>query len=322
MKPLDAQRVIVTRRLPEPVEALLRDRLDATLNTHDEPFSAEALIAAGRKADVVLCTVADRIPDAFFGAPRRARALVNFGAGVDHIPLELARAAGVVVTNTPDVLTDDTADLTMLLLLASMRRASEGERLLRRGEWRGWTPTQLLGTRLTGKTLGIVGLGRIGTAVARRAHAGFGMRVRYVSRTAKRVDGVPLERCDLLDELLASCDAVSLHVASTPETRALIGRRELALMRPGAVLVNTARGDIVDEAALIEALRSGQLAGAGLDVYAREPHVPAELAALPHVTLLPHLGSATNETREAMGRRAVANAEAILRGEPPPDRVV
>ncbi len=315
-------RVVVTRRLPAPVEAaLMATGVDAVFNPTDEPLDAAALGRTAREADLVVCTVSDRIPPAFFDPPIRARALVNFGVGVDHIPLALAREAGVIVTNTPDVLTDDTADLTMLLLLAAMRRASEGERELRDGRWVGWAPTHMLGARLTGKTLGIIGLGRIGTAVARRASRGFDMDVQYFARGEHTIEGVPLRRCATLEQLLESSDAVSVHVASTPDTRHMLGAREFALMRRDAVLVNTARGDIVDEAALIAALEAGTIAGAGLDVYTREPMVPPELVRLPQVTLLPHLGSATRETRVAMGERALANIVAIMAGREPPDRV-
>lgn len=319
--PRNRWRVIVTRRLPTPIEARLGERYDAVFNEADQPLDAAGLSAALREADAVLCTIGDRFPREAFGPGIRARALVNFGVGVDHIPLDAAREAGVVVTNTPGVLTDDTADLAMLLLLAAMRRASEGEAEVRAGRWTGWAPTQLLGHRLTGSTLGIVGLGRIGSAVARRAALGFGMRVRYVSRTERVVPGVPVERCASLEALLRDCDAISLHVPSTPETRHLIGVRELAWMPSHAVLVNTARGDVVDQAALIEALREGRIAGAGLDVYDGEPHVPAELRTLPNVTLLPHLGSATHQTRVAMGERALANLDALALGTEPPDRV-
>lgn len=315
--------VWVTRRLPARVEAALPARFEVRQRTDDAPLDAAALRAAFREADGVLCTVTDRIEAPCFTQPgRRARVLANFGVGVNHIDLEAARAAGVVVTNTPDVLTDDTADLAMLLMLAVLRRAGEGERLLRAGGWDGWRPTQLLGTRLSGKTLGIVGLGRIGQAVARRAALGFGMRVLAWSRSRREVAGVAVEPVGTLEDLLARADVVSLHCPATPETRHLIDAAALARMPRHAVLINTARGDVVDESALAAALRSGGIAGAGLDVYEREPDVHPDLRDREDVVLLPHLGSATTETREAMGLRALDNLVQCFAGAAAADRVV
>ncbi|HEX5830610.1 MAG TPA: NAD(P)-dependent oxidoreductase [Gemmatimonadaceae bacterium] len=251
-------------------------------------------------------------------------ALCNFGVGVGHVDLEACARAGLIVTNIPDVLTDDTADLAIALLLAVMRGMGAGERRVRGGRWAGWAPTADLGTRVSGKTLGIVGFGRIGQAVARRAALGFGMRVLVHSRRPPAPDhplAPHLTWCPTLDALLVACDAVSLHVPATPDTRHLLDARRLGLLRPSAFLVNTARGDVVDEEALAEALAASRLAGAGLDVYAREPDVPAALLALDNVVLLPHLGSATRETRLAMGRRVLANLEAFFAGGEPPDRV-
>lgn len=314
--------VWVTRRLPARVEAALHERFEVRQRAEDAPLDAEALRAAFREADGVLSTVTDRIDATCLAQPsRRARVLANFGVGVNHIDLAAARAAGVVVTNTPDVLTDDTADLALLLMLALLRRAGEGERLLRAGGWDGWRPTQLLGTRLTGKTLGIVGLGRIGQAVARRATLGFGMRVLAWSRTPRVVAGVPIEQVATLDALLAGADIVSLHCPATPATRHLIDAAALARMPRHAVLINTARGDVVDEAALAAALQAGQIAGAGLDVYEHEPAVHAGLRDRQDVVLLPHLGSATTETREAMGLRALENLVQYFAGADAPDRV-
>ena len=319
--------VIVTRRLPPAVEHELAERFDARLNTLDSPFEAGMLADAMRQADGLLCTVTDRVDAGVLDAsPRRARVVANFGVGVDNIDLEAARRNGVVVTNTPEVLTEDTADLAIALMLAAARRIGEGERLVRRGEWTGWGPTAHLGRRVSGATLGIVGYGRIGRATARRAHLGFGMRVLYHQRTplppdvAVR-DAAAGEYVADLDALLAASDVVSLHCPSTSETRGLMNAQRLGRMRPGAVLVNTARGDVVDEAALADALRTGALAAAGLDVFAREPHVPDELLALENVVLLPHLGSATVAAREAMGRRAMSNLVAVFAGREPPDRV-
>lgn len=323
---MDRPRVIVTRRLPEPVEARASECFDVALNASDAPFTPAALADAMRAADGLLVTVTDRIDAEVLGVePRRARIVANFGVGHDHIDLTTAADRGVVVTNTPGVLTDDTADLTMALLLAVMRRVGEGERHLRSGAWTGWRPTHMLGVRVTGATLGVVGMGRIGRAVAARAHHGFGMPICYFQPHApdpSTLGGFSATRCDTLEELLATCDAVSLHCPATPQTRHLIDAPRLALMRPGAVLVNTARGEIVDEAALTRALASGALAGAGLDVYAREPDVPAQLAALENVVLLPHLGSATVEARLAMGDRAIDNLVAFFAGRAVPDQLV
>ena len=323
--------VAVTRRLPAPVEARLSARFDARPNADDRALDADGLAEALATADAVLCTVTDRIDAAVFDAAARrapdgrprARLLANFGVGVNHIDLEAARAHGVAVTNTPGVLTDDTADVAIALMLMAARRLGEGERELRAGRWRGWRPTHLLGTSLTGATLGVVGFGRIGQAVARRAHHGFGMPVRYLNPSARDAEAaaVGATRCDTLAELLATSDVVSLHCPATPATRHLIDAAALAHARPGAILVNTARGDVVDADALADALRDGRLAAAGLDVHEGEPRVAPALLALENVVLLPHLGSATVRTRRAMGDRALDNLEAFLDGRPLPDRV-
>ena len=320
--------VTVTRRLPAVVEQELAAAFDVRLNAADIPMSPAALVEAFRDSDAVLCTVTDRIDAAVLGGARpdgsaRARLLANYGVGFNHIDLAAARAAGIAVTNTPGVLTDATADITLTLMLMVARRAGEGEREVRGGRWNGWRPTHLVGRAVTGRTLGIVGMGRIGQAVAARAHRGFGMPILYHSRTPLTVAAAAELGASArpLDALLAESDFVSLHTPAAPETRHLIDRRRLALMRPDAFLINTARGDIVDEAALIEAVEAGTIAGAGLDVYEREPAVPAALVARENVVLLPHLGSATDEARTAMGRRALANLVAWFRGEPPPDRL-
>jgi lactate dehydrogenase-like 2-hydroxyacid dehydrogenase len=316
--------VVVTRRLPEPVEAALAAQCDARFNGTDTPLRADELVEALRTADALLCTVTDRLDATVLGAGGfRAKALVNFGVGFNHIDLAAARAAGLVVTNTPDVLTDATADCAMTLMLSVMRRAGEGERLLRAGAWTGWRPTHHMGAQVTGKTVGIVGFGRIGRAMAERCNGGFRMPVLWFDPaipSGAEPDG-PWTRMLTLDELLARADVVSLHCPATPETRHLMNARTLAAMKPGAFLVNTARGDVVDEAALVEALATGQLGGAGLDVFEREPQVHAGLLATERAVLLPHLGSATVETRVAMGMRAVENLLAILAGEAPRDRV-
>lgn len=329
-------RLCVTRRLPEAVERALADAFDVERSADDRQLGVDELAATLRDADAVLCTVSDRFPAGSFatggGGKPRARVLANFGVGVNHIDLAAARAEGVVVTNTPGVLTEDTADLAILLMLGVLRRAGEGERELRAGRWTGWRPTHLLGARLTGRTLGIVGPGRIGRAVAERAHNGFGMRVLawggrgHAGDSASATVGAgaasaTFERVGTLDELLRRSDVVSLHCPATPDTHHLIGAPQLAAMQPHAVLINTARGSVVDEGALVEALRQRHIAGAGLDVYEGEPAVHPGLTGREDVMLLPHLGSATRETREAMGMRALDNLLAVFAGREPPDRV-
>jgi lactate dehydrogenase-like 2-hydroxyacid dehydrogenase len=320
----DRPSVVVTRRLPKPVEDELARLFDARLNADDRPLTTDELREAVATADALLPTVTDKISAEVLGAgPRRTRIVANFGVGYNNIDVEAARAAGIAVTNTPGALTDCTADLAMTLLLSAARRAGEGERHVRDGSWTGWRPTHMLGTKVTGKTLGIIGLGRIGQAVARRAHHGFGMKILYYNRTpvaADQIEDLDAELCTL-EQLLARSDFVSLHCPSTPETRHILNVETLALMKPGAFLITSARGDVVDEAALVDALRSGTIAGAGLDVYDGEPAVRPELAEMENVVLLPHLGSATTETRVAMGMRAAANLEAFFNGDPPPDRV-
>jgi len=316
--------VTVTRRLPDAVEQRLRDTYDAKLNASDTPLGADGLAAALASSDAVLSTLGDPLTAEVLGrTPRRARIVAQFGVGYDNIDVRAAAALGVVVTNTPGVLTEDTADATLLLILAAARRASEGARELRAGAWTGWRPTHNLGIRVSGKTLGIVGFGRIGRAVADRARLGFGMRVLAWSRslTDAGAAAAGVTRVGDLDEMLAQCDVVSVHVPSTPDTRRLIDGARLAAMRPGAVFVNTARGDVVDEAALIDALRAGRLAAAGLDVFDGEPAIDPALLALPNAVLLPHIGSATIEGRTAMGLLAVANLDAFFAGRAPPNRV-
>ncbi len=316
--------VTVTRRLPTAVEERLADLFDVRLNATDVPLDAWGLADALRHSDAVIPTLGDALNASVLGGPDvRARMLAHFGAGYDNIDVVVARTRGIVVSNTPGVLTDDTADLAMLLLLGAARRAGEGERELRAGRWTGWRPTHLLGTRVTGKTLGLVGFGRIGRAVAQRARQGFGMRVLAWSRslTAAVANDAGVTACATLDQLLATADFISIHVPASPATRQLITVERLALMPRHAILVNTARGDVVDEAALVDALRRGIIAGAGLDVFEGEPEVSRELLSLDNVYALPHLGSATVESRTAMGLRVIANLEAFFMGEPVPDRV-
>jgi lactate dehydrogenase-like 2-hydroxyacid dehydrogenase len=279
-----------------------------------------------RSADALLCTVTDKLTAEVLSVePRRAKILANFGVGFNHIDTEAAKARGLAVSNTPDVLTDATADTALTLLLMVARRAGEGERHVRAGQWTGWRPTHMLGTHVTGKTLGLIGMGRIARAVAQRAHHGFGMRVIYHDPFPPAPDvakALGAEPRNSLEEVLREAHFVSLHCPATPETRHLMNRERLALMRPEAFLINTARGDVVDEAALVEALQARRIAGAGLDVYEKEPQVTPALLALENVVLLPHLGSATQETRVAMGLRAFENLQLFFSGKPLRDRVV
>ena len=309
-------RVLVTRRWPTGVERALQQRFDVVLNDGDTPLSQTDLARAMDAFDVLAPTVSDRIDADVIAGGDRCRLIANYGVGFDHIDLEATRAKGIVVTNTPGVLTDATADLAMTLILMTARRASEGERELRSGRWSGWRPTHLIGSALRGKVLGIVGFGRIGQATAARAHRGFGMKIAYFARAPK--DGaaaLDAEFCPALPDLLAKSDFVSLHVAGGTETTNLIDTAALSTMRPGSYLINTARGGVVDHDALARALESGHLAGAGLDVYPEEPRIPEALLRLKNVALLPHLGSATAQAREAMVMRALANIEAFAKGE-------
>ena len=317
--------VIVTRRLPEPVHQALTREFDARLNPDDRPLTADGLRQALGTADALLTTVTDKLTaDVLSAEPRRAKLVANFGVGFNNIDIEAAKARGIAVSNTPDVLTDATADLAMTLLLMVARRTGEGERHLRGGQWTGWRPTHMLGTHVTGKTLGLVGMGRIARAVAQRAHHGFGMKVIYHDpyppppEVARALGAEPRQT---LEEVLREADFVSLHCPATPETRHLMNRDRLALMRPDAFLVNSARGDVVDEAALVDALTSRRIAGAALDVFEREPQVTQALTTMDNVVLLPHLGSATTETRVAMGMRAFENLQRFFSGQPLRDRV-
>ena len=317
--------VVVTRRLPAAVETRASALFDARLNSTDKALTTDELAEALRTADALLPTVTDKLTAHVLGTSgRQAKIISNFGVGYNNIDVAAAKANGIVVTNTPDVLTDDTADVAMTLMLMVARRAGEGERHVRTGAWTGWRPTHMLGAKVTGKTLGLIGIGRIGRAVARRAHHGFGMRVIYhdpypLSDEDTRAIGA--ERRATVEEVLAESDFVSLHCPATPETRHLMNAQRLGLMKRGAFLINTARGDVVDENALIDALTKHTIAGAGLDVFEHEPQIPPALSELENVVVLPHLGSATMETRVAMGNRALDNLEAFFRGDPPRDRV-
>ncbi|MEE8188388.1 MAG: D-glycerate dehydrogenase [Kiloniellales bacterium] len=319
-------RVIVTRRWPEAVERRVSELFDAQLNGDDKPMSQAALKAAFAEADAVFPTVSDRIDAEVLAAePLKAKLCGNFGVGFNNIDIEAAKARGITVTNTPDVLTDATADLAMTLLLAVARRAGEGERYLRRGDWTGWGPTHMMGTQVTGKTLGLIGFGRIGRAVAERAHFGFNMDVLFHDPYPPGGDvaeHLGATACASIEEVLERSDFVSLHTPGGADTYHLMNAERLARMKPGSFLINSSRGDVIDEAALVAALKNGPLAGAGLDVYEGEPKVSPELAKMENVVLLPHLGSATTETRVAMGMKVVENAEAFFAGKEPPNRVV
>lgn len=318
-------RILVTRRWPAAVEAVLSERFDVTLNARDVALDAAELGLALRDYDAVLPTVSDKLPAALFeAAPLRTRILGNFGVGFNHIDIAAARARRIAVTNTPGVLTDCTADIAMLLLLSVARRGGEGERQVRSGNWVGWSPTHLVGTKVTGKTVGIIGFGRIGRAFAQRCHFGFGMDVVFYNRSAidpHEAARFGAEQLHTVEDVLAISDFVSLHCPGGTENHHLINASRLAAMKPGAVLINTARGDVVDEQALIAALESGTIRGAGLDVYEAEPNVPEKLRGMENVVVLPHLGSATEETRTAMGMKVVDNITAFFDGREPPDRV-
>ncbi len=318
-------RILLTRRWPEAAEARLRDRYDVTANAGDSPLDQAALARAMQDYDAVCPTVSDRIDAAVIGTGgQRARILGNFGVGTNHIDVAAAAAAGVAVTNTPDVLTDATADIALTLLLMVARRAGEGERLLRAGRWEGWAPTQLLGRQLSGKTLGLIGFGRIARAVAARAAHGFGMKIVYTAPRRQPADyeaEVSARFVDSVEAMLPTVDFLSLHCPGGAATHHLLNATRLALLPPHAAIVNTARGTVIDEAALAAALAAGTLAGAGLDVYEEEPRVHADLLAREDVVLLPHLGSATVETRVAMGMRVADNLDAFFDGAAPQDRV-
>jgi glyoxylate reductase len=317
--------VIVTRKLPDAIETRMMELFDTRLNADDKPLTQAQLIEAAKAADVLVPTVTDRIDSRVLSqAGPKLRLIASFGTGVDHIDLDTARQRGVVVTNTPGVLTEDTADMTMALILAVARRVGEGERLVRAAKWTGWAPTAMLGARIWGKRLGVVGMGRIGQAVARRAR-GFGMAVHYHNRRRLHADiEKPLEATywESLDQMLARMDIVSINCPHTPATYHLLSARRLKLLRPTAILVNTARGEVVDENALTRMLRGGELAGAGLDVFEHEPAINPKLVELDKVVLLPHMGSATLEGRIEMGEKVIINIKTFVDGHRPPDRVL
>ncbi|MEQ8805501.1 MAG: D-glycerate dehydrogenase [Rhodospirillales bacterium] len=318
-------RVVVTRKLPDAIETRMMELFDVQLNLDDKAMTKAQLIAAVANADVLVPTVTDRIDAAILAqAGERLRLVANYGTGVDHIDLATARQRGITVTNTPDVLTEDTADMTMALFLAVSRRIAEGERVMRTGEWQGWAPTWMLGHRINGKRLGIIGMGRIGRAVARRAR-GFGMAVHYHNR--KRVhesveNELEATYWESLDQMLARVDLVSVNCPHTPATYHLLSARRLQLLQPHCIIVNTARGEVIDENALTRMLEAGDIAGAGLDVFEHEPAVNPKLLALDNTVLMPHLGSATVEGRVDMGEKVLINIKTFVDGHKPPDRVL
>jgi lactate dehydrogenase-like 2-hydroxyacid dehydrogenase len=319
-------RIFLTRRWPEPVERYLSERYETTLNIADRPLTISELQAAVRTCDALCPTVSDRIGSEVLAIEGRiVRMLGNFGVGFSHIDLDACRRLGIAVTNTPDVLTEATAELALTLMLMTARRAGEGEREVRDSRWTGWRPTHHLGTQLTGKTLGLVGYGRIAQATARKAYRGFGMQILYFSRRRAPID-VETECaaicCGSLEELLERSDFVSLHCPGGAATRHLINAQRLARMKRSAFLINTSRGEVIDEAALAAALSSGVITGAGLDVYEHEPRISRALTKMENVVLLPHLGSATTETRVAMGMRVAENLERFFSGQPLRDPVV
>lgn len=314
-------KILLSRKLPDVVETAVAQDFDVDLNETDQPMDRDTMRRALMKYDGILVTVTDDLQaETFAGLNPKTRILANYGVGFSHIDTRAAKAAGVTITNTPDVLDDCTADLAMTLLMMTARRAGEGERMVRANAWTGWRPTQLIGTSVTGKTLGIIGFGRIGQAMAQRAHFGFGMRILVQSRSQAAADILAktgATQLKTLEELLPECDFVSLHCPGGDANRHLVNEARLRLMKPSAILVNTARGEVVDEAALVAALQTGGIAGAGLDVFENEPEIHPGLLVSDKAVLLPHLGSATRETRERMGLRAVKNLQQFFNGETP-----
>ena len=317
--------VVVTRKLPEAIETRMAELFRVRLNLEDRPFDRGDLTTAMKEADVLVPTVTDRIDAAVLAqAGPNLRLIANFGTGVDHIDVPSAHQRGITVTNTPDVLSEDTADMTMALLLAVPRRLVEGFSLLHSGEWAGWSPTHMLGHRIWGKRLGIIGMGRIGRAVARRAR-GFGMAIHYHNRhrLPDDIEGeLEATYWDSLDQMLARMDVISVHCPHTPATFHLLSARRLKLLQSHAYIVNTARGEVIDEAALVRLLRAGEIAGAGLDVFERAPAVNPKLLDLPNVVAIPHMGSATIEGRVDMGDKVLINIKTFADGHRPPDRVL
>jgi lactate dehydrogenase-like 2-hydroxyacid dehydrogenase len=318
-------RVVITRRWPEAAETRAKALFDVQLNEDDHPMTVAELQKALKTSDAVCPTVSDSInAEVLTAEPMQCKILGNFGVGFNHIDLNAAKDRNLVVTNTPEVLTDCTADIAMILMLMVARRAGEGERHVRNKEWTGWRPTHMIGTKVTGKTLGLVGMGRIARAMAHKAYHGFGMKIIFTDPYPPPADIVKelnAEARDSIEAVLKEADFVSLHCPGGKETYHLINKERISLMKPGAFLINSARGDVIDPAALIAALKNGTIAGAGLDVYEGEPKVQEELLTMENAVLFPHLGSATMETRVAMGMRAIDNVQAFFEGKEPRDRV-
>ncbi len=317
--------VVITRKLPDAIETRLMELFDVRLNVDDEAMSEAELTEAVKTADVLVPTITDTIDAKLIAAAgKKLKLIANYGTGVDHIDLAAAREKGITVTNTPDVLTEDTADMTMALILAVPRRLVEGERIVRSGDWSGWSPTWMLGHRIFGKRLGIIGMGRIGQAVARRAR-GFGLSIHYHNRNRVHEEienELEATYWESLDQMLAHMDFVSVNCPHTPATYHLLSARRLKLLQPHAVIVNTARGEVIDENALTKVLQAGDIAGAGLDVFEHSPAVNPKLLALDNVVLLPHMGSATFEGRGDMGEKVVINIQTFVDDHTPPDRVI
>ena len=318
-------RVVVTRKLPDATETRMMELFDVRLNIGDEPMSREQLAEAVKTSTVLVPTVTDTIDAGLIGeAGKKLKLIANYGTGIDHIDLAATKEKKITVTNTPDVLTEDTADMTMALILAVPRRLVEGERTMRSGEWSGWSPTWMLGHRIFGKRLGIIGMGRIGQAVARRAR-GFGLSIHYHNRNPgheEMVTELEATYWESLDQMLARMDFISVNCPHTPATYHLLSARRLALLQPHAVIINTSRGEVIDENALTKVLQAGDIAGAGLDVFEHEPAVNPKLLALDNVVLLPHMSSATFEGRVDMGDRVILNIQSFVDGHAPPDRVI
>ncbi|MEK9705087.1 MAG: D-glycerate dehydrogenase [Paracoccaceae bacterium] len=318
-------KVVLTRRLPEPVETRLKELFDVTLRDHDTPMSRAELVDAVKSCDVLVPTITDKIDAGLLGqAGENLKLIANFGAGIDHIDVETARQRGILVSNTPDVVTEDTADMAMALLMAVVRKIPQGLQAMQSGEWTGWSPTAYLGGRLGGRRLGILGMGRIGQAVARRASA-FGMQIHYHNRRRLRPeieDTLGATYWESLDQMVARMDILSINCPHTPSTFHLMNARRLRLLKPSAVIVNTSRGEVIDENALTRMLRANELAGAGLDVYEHGTDINSRLRELENVVLLPHMGSATLEGRIEMGEKVIINIKTFADGHRPPDMVV
>ena len=318
-------KVVVTRKLPDPVETRMRELFDTELNVDDKPMTADELIEAMSRADVLVPTITDQLDARTLSrAGERLKLIANFGAGVDNIDVATANQRNIIVTNTPGVLTEDTADMTMSLIMAASRRVVEGANVVQSGGFQGWSPTWMLGRRIWGKRLGIVGMGRIGQALARRAKA-FGLSIHYHNRkpvSPRIAEELEATYWESLDQMLARMDVVSINCPHTPATYHLLSARRLKLLQPHAIVVNTARGEVIDEGALANMLARGELAGAGLDVYEHEPAINPKLMKLPNVVLLPHMGSATVEGRIDMGEKVIVNIKTFMDGHRPPDRVI